>query len=337
MFFKDNIFRAISTTQPFNLHESMPTILKPQRLKKGDVIGIVTPASPVQSEDNLELATKYLEGLGYHVKLGRYVFSKYAYLAGLDKERASDVNQMFADPKVKAVFALRGGYGTPRILNLIDYTVIRRHPKIFVGFSDITALSNAIFAKTGLISFSGPMLAYDMSDRDDYTQENFWRLLTSAKKVGVLKNHHTLAPIKTGTATGRLIGGNLSLIAAILGTPYMPSLNKALFFCEDVGEESYRIDRMLTQLMNTGDLKRLAGFIAGQFTHWEPDDGRVTLTPSDVLADYALELAKAAPAVRNLTYGHTKQKLTLPIGLKARLTVTQKKQSLELLEGAVTN
>ncbi|MBC8042362.1 MAG: LD-carboxypeptidase [Rhizobacter sp.] len=312
-------------------------VIKPKRLRQGDVIGVVTPASPVQSEDQLEKAAKYLEGLGYRVKFGEHVYKSWGYLAGSDDERAGDLNKMFADKHVQAVFCIRGGYGTPRLLRLVDYKQIARHPKIFVGFSDITALSCAIFAKTGLMTFSGPMLAYDMSQPDDYSQENLWRMLTSRTKPGDLRNHASHPPkvIQAGERTGRLIGGNLSLMTSLIGTAFLPVMKRAIFFTEEVSEEPYRIDRMLSQVENAGILQSLAGFVSGQFADCDADDDRPTLSLENILSDYASVLPKGAPAFSNLTYGHVKHKLTLPLGARARL-VAGRKCKLEVLETVVS-
>lgn len=317
----------------------MKRLLKPKRLRKGDVIGVVTPASPVQSGDKLEAATRCIEGCGYRVKFGRHVGKALGYLAGSDTDRADDLHRMFADKKVTAVFCLRGGYGTPRLLRLLDYDLIARNPKIFVGFSDITALSNAILAKSGLITFSGPMLASDMSEPDAYSQDVFWRMLTSGKVFGELCNAEaTTQPLKllrAGQSVGRLIGGNLSLMSALVGTEFLPKMKDALFFFEEIGEKPYRIDRMLSQFENAGLLETLGGFIAGQLTHCEPEKEKPSLTLPVILSGYVARLPRLKPAVSNLTYGHTRQKLTIPIGATAKLRVKKERCALEIIETVV--
>jgi muramoyltetrapeptide carboxypeptidase len=312
-------------------------ILKPERLKTGDVIGVVAPASPVEKEDKIERATRYLERLGFRVTFGKHVHNVHGYLAGTDKERAEDINRMFRDPQVKALFALRGGYGSPRILRLIDYKQIARHPKIFVGYSDITALSSAIFAKTGLITFSGPMVASDMSKPDKYSQDIFWRMLTEKGVFGAIENHEDYArkPLRNGSAIGRLIGGNLSLLTVLIGTEFLPSMKNALFFTEDVGEEPYRVDRMLSQLHNARLLESLSGIVFGQFTNASPED-KPSLTMDEVFAHYILALRKGRPVMQGLSYGHVRHKHIIPFGAKARLTVQDDKCALELLETVIT-
>lgn len=314
------------------------TVLKPKRLRKGDVIGIVAPASPVFPEDKLERAAEYIESLGYRIKFGKAVRKVHGYLAGTDKERAQDLNDMFADRYVSAIFCLRGGYGSPRILSLLDYAAITRNPKIFVGFSDITALSCALFAKCRLLTFSGPMLASDMTHPDDFAQEHFWRMLTSATVVGELPNHHSHQAIalQAGAKTGRLIAANLSLLTALIGTPYLPNLKKNILVIEDVGEEPYRIDRMLSQVANSGALRALSGFVVGQLTDFEPEDDKPSLSMEQVISDYVKKLPKFAPAFANFSFGHIKPKLTLPFGARAKLSVTRRQCKLEVTERVVT-
>ncbi len=314
-------------------------ILKPKRLQAGDTIGIVAPASPLFPEDKLEKAKAYLQSLGYTVKMGQHIKKMRGYLAGSDDERADDINRMFADKSVKAIFCLRGGYGSPRLLRRLDYNLIRRNPKIFVGFSDITALCCAIFAKTGLITFSGPMLVSDMVSPDEYSQYHLWRMLTNARRYGRFINHetHRLVGLRSGEAKGRLIGGNLSLLTALIGTPYLPNMRKALLYFEDIGEEPYRIDRMLSQFENAGILEKLSGLIIGQMTDcFEDDDEKPSLTLEEVMDDYLAWWSNGVPVCTNLSYGHTKHKLTLPIGARAKLTVRGRQAKLELLETVVS-
>ncbi len=312
-------------------------VLKPKRLRKSDVIGIVAPASPVFPEDQLESAATYIESLGYRIKFGKAVRKVYGYLAGTDRERAADLNNMFADKQVSAIFCLRGGYGSPRLLSLIDYDTVARNPKIFVGFSDITALSCALLAKCRLLTFSGPMLASDMTHPDDFAQEHFWRLITSATVVGELPNHdsHYATPLRAGITTGRLIAANLSLLTVLFGTPYLPNLRKSILVVEDVGEEPYRVDRMLSQVEHSGVMRALNGFVIGQLTDCEPEDEKPSLSMEQVITDYVNKLPKPVPAFANFSFGHVKPKLTLPFGAKAKLSVTRRQCKLEIIERVV--
>ena len=311
------------------------TIIKPTRLHKGSTIGLVAPASTPSSEEKIEKGAAYLEQLGYRVKFGKHIHKIHGYLAGTDEERAADFNTMVRDKDVKAIFAIRGGYGTPRILRMIDYRSLRQNPKIIAGYSDITALQLAIFRKTGLVTFSGPMTGSDMwKDFDPYTEEHFWQLLTSTKKIGVLKNpiDEPLKILKTGKARGRLLGGNLSLIACLMGTPFLPNMHGSILFLEDVEEAPYRVDRMLAHLLNAGVLPELAGLVFGKFTDCNPDNpSEPHFVIDHVLDEYANTIKR--PVAANFQYGHIPRKLTVPIGLQALLDT--KRSWIEILEGAV--
>lgn len=310
-------------------------ILKPPRLQKGDTIGLVSPASPPLAEERVEKAVRYLELLGYRVEVAKHALAQYGYLAGRDEERVADFNTFLQDRTIKAIFAIRGGYGTPRILSLINYKAARLQPKIVVGYSDITALQLALFAKCGLVTFSGPMAGVDMWDSiDPYTEENFWRLLTSAKKIGRLVNPpgEKLAAFGKGTAVGRLLGGNLALVLSNLATPYSPSYNDALLFLEDVDEAPHRIDRMLVQLRNAGITQKINGLLLGQFTDCVPTDpSKPHLTTEQVIDEFSQTVG--VPLLANLQFGHIPQKLTIPLGVKARLSTRMR--SIEIVESAV--
>jgi len=313
----------------------MATILKPPRLQQGDLIGVVSPASAPSSSEKIQKGVRYLESLGYRVKVGAHAASVYGDFAGTDEERATDLNEMLNDRSVRAVFAVRGGYGTPRLLSLVDYRAVKRDPKIIVGYSDLTALQLALFRKTGLVTFSGPMVGVEMWDKiDPYTEEQFWRVVTSSKKIGLLPNppEEQLTALRGGRGTGRLLGGNLSLLVSLLGTPYAPLYKKSLLVLEEIDEAPFRVDRMLTQLRNAGILARIVGLLYGRFTNCVPKDpSQPHFTVEQVLSQCAEKLS--VPAVSNLQYGHIPRKLTIPIGVKARLDAT--KRTLELLEPAV--
>jgi muramoyltetrapeptide carboxypeptidase len=260
---------------------------------------------------------------------------EHGYLAGSDKHRAEDFNAMVRDPAVKAIFAIRGGYGTPRILHLIDYAALRRTPKIIVGYSDITALQLALYKKTGLVTFSGPMVGVEMWDAiDPYTEEQFWRMVTSASKAGVLKNPEGEDVIgkNPGRAPGVLLGGNLSLLMSLMATPYAPNLRSAILLAEDVDEAPHRVDRMFTQLFHAGVLRRIAGLLLGKFTDCVPSDpSKPHLTIDEVLKEM-LENVRC-PVLANVQYGHILKKLTLPVGAMASLD--SRAGRLTILESAV--
>jgi muramoyltetrapeptide carboxypeptidase len=298
--------------------------IKPPALKPGDCIGIVTPASPPNAIEKIYKGAEYLERLGYRVELGKNVQKVYGYLAGTDQERADDINSMFADPKIKAIIAVRGGYGTPRILPLLNYGMIKKHPKILVGYSDLTALQLAIYRKTGLVTFSGPMAGVEMfKGIDPFTEEYFWKCVTSKKKLGQVTNPdgRQLQAMVAGKRSGRLLGGNLSLIVALAGSTYLPSFKNSLLFIEEIEEESYRFDRMMNQLRITNILKDTAGVIMGELTDVKASDSsKPHLTAEQVMDDYLSGLKK--PVVTGLVYGHVPRKLTIPLGIKATLDAT---------------
>lgn len=309
--------------------------VKPPRLRKGDLIGIIAPASTPSAQEKVDKGVRYLEQLGYHVKVGKHVMAEYGYLAGTDEQRAEDLNSMLHDPAVKALFAVRGGYGTPRLLHMVDYGAVHRNPKIIVGYSDLTALQLAIMKKTGLVTFSGPMVGVEMWDSiDPFTEENFWRVVTSSSKIGNLQNPEgePFVSHNKGQSSGILIGGNFSLIASLMGTPYLPSLRGSLLVLEDVDEAPHRVDRMFAQLHHAGILRSIAGLILGKFTDCVPSDpSKPHLTIEQVLEE-AIRWVPC-PILTNLQYGHIAKKLTLPFGVRAQLD--SRKGVLRILEGAV--
>ncbi len=314
-------------------------VLKPPRLKKHDVIGIVAPASAPSSTEKIDKGIRYLEQLGYRVKLGAHAKEVYGYFAGRDKDRGSDLNAMFADKRVKAIIAVRGGYGTPRLLELIDYHLLRQNPKILLGYSDLTALQLAIFAKMRLVTFSGPMLAVEMFEKmDPFTEEFFWRMLTSPHPMGKISNPDNapmgsfLSPPKRFCTTGRLLGGNLSLIISIIGTPYQPNFNNNVLFFEEVGEEPYRVDRMLTHLKHAGVLRKIKALLIGSLMDCVlTDKTKPSLTIDEMLREITEDLK--IPILSNLAYGHLPHKLTMPIGLNAK--IDSRAATLEFVESPV--
>ncbi len=224
--------------------------VKPARLHKNATIGIVSPASCPPDEQIYRQGVDYLKNSGYNVFEGQYVLNKRGYLAGKDVERVSDLNQMFQNPSIDAIICSRGGYGAPRIIDKIDFEAIQNNPKIFIGYSDITSLNLAIWQKTGLITFSGSMVAVEMGRGiDPFTEDHFWKMLITVEPIGVMGNppENPITIFNPGKAEGRLLGGCLSLINVLLGTPYCPDFKDAILFIEDIDEEPYRIDRYIAQ------------------------------------------------------------------------------------------
>jgi len=292
----------------------------PSALPSGGLIGLVSPATTVGDLSRIEKAARYLEGRGYRVAVGENVRKVHGYLAGTDAERAADLHSMFANKEVKAVMCIRGGYGTPRLLPLLNYRLIARNPKIFVGYSDITALQLAFWKKCRLVTFQGPMPGVDFIDPvDPFSEEMFWRLITSPRKAGrLVLPGQALTSLRPGHASGRLLGGNLSLVVALMGTAFLPDFRDAILCLEDVDEEPYRLDRMLMQLRLGGVLRRCAGVLLGQFTDCVPrDPSKPSLTVDEILQETAA--ASPVPVLANAPFGHIPVKLTVPFGVRARI------------------
>lgn len=299
---------------------SMP-VIKPRRLLPGNTIGIIAPASLSHGED-AAAGVRWLTEQGFRVIMGHSTSQQFGYLSGRDEERAADLHQMFACPDVDGIICLRGGYGTMRILDIIDFEIIRQNPKVFVGYSDITALHTAINQRTGLITFHGPMVESDLrSEMPTYTGEHFLQALASEEPLGLIL--HPSAEdqeqrfITKGTAEGRLTGGNLSLIAATMGTPYEIDTTGKILCLEDVGEAPYRIDRMLTQLLLGGKLQSAAGIVVDLFSRCDEEGRAGSFTVEEVLTERLGGLEK--PVLMNVLFGHTPVKATLPLGGMARL------------------
>lgn len=299
--------------------------LRPKKLQKGDLIGIISPASSVDDPSKIERGVSYLEGLGYKVILGKNVGKYNGYLAGDDNERLADLHAMFENKNVKAVFCLRGGYGASRLLDKIDYKIIKAHPKIFVGYSDISAIQLAIFYKTGLITFAGPMVGVDFYEEvSSFTAEMFWKLLTSTKKFGRIENpqNENILTLNSGSTSGKLIGGNLSVITGLIGTDYFPELKDKILFIEETGELPYKIDRMFNQFRLSNMFKGLKGVIIGSFIDCqEPDPNKRTLTLGEVISDYFSKMK--LPVVYNLRHGHLKDNITIPVGANIKLNASR--------------
>jgi muramoyltetrapeptide carboxypeptidase len=308
---------------------------KPKKLNKKDLIGIISPASAPDESTRVQRGVQYLESLGYRVKVGANIGKNHGYLAGTDEERVNDIHSMFKDKNVKAIFTLRGGYGAFRLLDKIDYKTIRNNPKIFVGYSEITSLQMAFLEKANLITFAGPMVAVDFYDEvSSYTNELFWATITSNKKLGKLEypENQKLPYLQRGLATGRLIGGNLAVFAALLGTEYFPNLTGKILMLEDIGELPYRVDRMLNQLRLSGTFKKVKGIILGRFVDChEHDLTKKTLTLGEVMSEYIGKLK--IPSIYTFPHGHIKDFVTIPFGLRVNMNATR--GSVEFAESAV--
>ncbi|MEA3389743.1 S66 peptidase family protein [Sphingobium sp. CCH11-B1] len=313
--------------------------VKPPRLRPGDTVGLVEPAGFVDDAFDLDLVRETIRAMGLKPRDAPHLAGRYGYLAGSDKDRAADINTLYADPDVRAVFAVRGGWGCARILPLLDFATIRRNPKLLVGFSDITALHLAFAAKAGFTTIHGPnassswgqfswdafrAVAFDGATPTFSTPAGHEdRLVQRAGRI------RTFCP---GVARGRLLGGNLSVLAALMGTPWLPDFTGAILFIEDIGEQPYRIDRMLTQLALGGVLGRLKGVVFGQCSDCGPAGASFGgFTLSEVLQQHLEPLG--VPAFQGGQFGHVANQYSLPLGIAAEMDATA--GTIRLLEPAV--
>ncbi|MCL1633368.1 LD-carboxypeptidase [Luteimonas sp. SX5] len=298
--------------------------LLPAALNPGDTVALVSPSSATDERLSLQLAQEAMQALGFKVKTGEHYASRYGHLAGTDAGRAADLNAMFADREVKAIVCVRGGSGAARLLPLLDYKAIRVHPKVLLGYSDITALHSAIQAQTGLVTFHGPIGAgsWNRFNVDQFKRVFFERELMTYKnpiEAGdelVPRKHRTLT-IAGGKAQGELIGGNLSVLVGLAGSPYMPDFAGKILFLEDVSEAPYRIDRMLTTLKLMGALDRIAGFVFGECSDCGPGEGYGSLTLDQIFDDHIKPLG--IPAYRGAMIGHISEQFIVPVGGKVEL------------------
>jgi len=302
--------------------------VKPKRLEPGMTIGLIAPASAPGKLQSIKDGMAELEKMGFKTRLAGNAKAKKGFLAGTDRQRLKDLHAMFRDPKIHAVICLRGGYGTPRLLSHIDYDLIRKNPKIFVGFSDITALLIAFYKKAYLVGFHGPMVTSNFAHKKNrkYSMGGLFRMITEPKPFGsILTGSRTKRgkTLRKGKITAPLVGGNLSLLVTLLETPWSFSTKNCILFIEEVGEANYRIDRMITQLLNAGKLHDAAGIVFGQFSDCEvkpTGDGRPTQTIDQILRE-RLEDIKC-PIACGFPFGHDSLTATLPIGIRATLNAT---------------
>lgn len=329
---------VIMLLQSSLLAVGQPPPIFPPALRPGDTVAIVAPARPVNRE-RVERARARLEGMGFKVKIPDNLYRKRGNLAGTDAERAEELMAAFRDPEVKAIFPGTGGYGTTRIIDRLDYEVIRRNPKILEGFSDITGLHLAIQKKTGLVTFHGPNLMSGLGSEEnlaDYSAEFLWRALLertyfdaegrplSPGYVYALPDDATpIQVLSPGVARGRLTGGNLSLISPLIGTEFEIETEGCILFIEDVREQPYRIDRYLSHLRLAGKLDKVAGVILGIFRKCEPDDPEDSLSLEQVFRDYFEHLG--VPVILNFPAGHFKYNATLPLGARVELDADRKR------------
>jgi muramoyltetrapeptide carboxypeptidase len=313
--------------------------VRPGRLRPGDTVGLVNPAGATWEPVHVEIAAESLGVLGFQARRGKHLLSRRGYFAGTDEERAADLNAMFADPAVRAIHCLRGGWGSARLLSLLDWDVISRNPKILLGYSDITALLLALHAKTGLVTFHGPVASAQwnpfnvgwmkrvLQQGEAVTFENL-REVEEDHLTAVENRVQTLTP---GLARGRLLGGNLTVVTSLLGSGYLPEWDGCILFLEDVEEAPYRIDRMLTQLRLAGVLQKARAVVWGHCTDCEPGRGYGSLTVTDVLHDHLKPLG--VPAWQGAMIGHIERQFTLPVGIEVEVNAAA--GTIRMLEPAV--
>lgn len=316
-------------------------VIKPAALKVGDTVALISSGFRVPQDVDIKYATERLQALGLKVKLGKSVYKRDGYFSGTDAERAADINQMFADPEVKAIFELRGGWGSNRILPYLNYKTIKNNPKIIMGYSDITSLLLAINAKTGLITFHGPL---GVTPWPQFTTKYAKEILFNGQAVtlqnvqepddDLVQISGRIETINGGKASGRLLGGNLTVLTSMLGSPYLPKFDGAILFVEDVGVDVYQIDRMLTQLELAGVMGKIKGFVFGYCTDCSVGQGTTvygTYTLMQVLQQH-LKPHKI-PAWFGAMVGHHDRIFTMPEGVNVE--VDADKGTIKMLESAV--
>jgi muramoyltetrapeptide carboxypeptidase len=316
------------------------TLIRPPRLVPGCRVSLVAPAGPVLERDDLTRAQELCRALDYEPVLGKNAQSRYGYLAGTDDDRIADLNTALQDSGTDAIWCIRGGYGSIRLLDRIDYDAISRRPKPLIGFSDITALLHAVTSRSGVVSFHGPVARSAMPE---FSRQHFLRVLASAEIPGALARlpapfpdvlvpqENRIVPLRGGVAEGPLIGGNLTLLHCLVGTRYFPEFDGAILFLEDVAEDLYRVDRMLAHFRLLGVLGRLAGVMIGRFTQLDRSAPDGALGFDEVLATYLGGLG--IPVAYGFPIGHIDAQWTLPLGVRARLNADS--GEVELLEPAV--
>jgi muramoyltetrapeptide carboxypeptidase len=306
-----------------NVHPNKPAALRP-----GDTVGVIAPAAAIEREF-LEQGVNVLCAMGYRVKVSQHALDRAGILAGNDYTRASEIDAFFADDDVKAIFGARGGYGCGRLLPLIDFATIARHPKIFLGFSDATFLLNALVDKSTMIAFHGPMVAIDFArGLTERSKTHLERLLTATVSGFEMEAPEIIRP---GIAEGELIGGCLSVVVATLGTPWAPLFEGRVLFLEDTGEKAYRIDRMLVHLRQSGALDRVAGIVFGAIRPFDASDAE-RIRIAEFIGEATSGLS--CPVLGGLEAGHGTENLTLPFGVRVRLDGAQ--GLLQFTEAAVS-
>ncbi|MFH1568300.1 MAG: LD-carboxypeptidase [Gemmatimonadota bacterium] len=297
----------------------MLELLRPPPLRPGDGIALVSPSRPA-SPELVAAGEAYLERRGFRVHRAPHLADSYHYLAGRDRDRAADLMAAFLDPDIRALFCARGGYGSGRVLDRLDLGAIAAHPKIVVGFSDTTGLHLGLYARIGLVGFTGALTDFDLSPPlpDPLMEASLWRAVSSPEPIGQLvPGGQGLTCLRPGRGAGPLVPANLALLCSLMGTPFFPDLEGAILLVEDVGEYPYRLDRMLNQLRLAGVLDRLAGLVLGQFSScFVPEEMELSPTLEETVLDHT---RPGLPVLAGFPYGHVRRRLVLPVGVEAEL------------------
>ena len=316
--------------------KAQTALTKPPRVRPGDRVGLVSPATAAFETHQTKIWVDALEHLGLEVILGDHYFDRHGYFAGDDEARASDINAFLAEPSIRMIFA-RGGWGSPRLLPLIDYDAMRADPKVLLGYSDATALITAVHVKTDVVTFHGP------SPLNLFSAEHFRRVVMNGEAYTLenptfltentlVQTENHIRTITSGKASGRILGGNLSLLTAVTGSGYLPDFEGSILFIEDVDEAVYRVDRMMTELALSGVLGKISGFVFGRCTECGPGGGFGSLTMEEMVAEHIKPLG--IPAFAGTMIGHIDEQFTIPLGIQAAIDADA--GTIQLLEPGVS-
>lgn len=303
-------------------------LILPKKLKRGDRLGLICPSEPIFFPERLRCGIKELESLGFKCVLGKHINVSVGYMAGTDRERAEDLNEMFVDASINGIVTITGGSSANRILPLIDYDLIQNNPKVILGISDISVLLNAIYAKTNMVTFHGPYVLFGICEMSEYNREYFKRAFMEEQPIGTVREFSKRKVLKEGKASGRLIGGNLSSIRSIIGTPYEPDWSEAILFWEEYKTEPHDIDRILMHLKLAGVLKKINGMVSGNLNMCKEIKYRNShLKIEQIIEDHCS--GYDFPIMFNLDFGHDCQNFTLPIGVEATIDTYHNRFSID--------
>lgn len=311
--------------------DETPKTIKPKGLIKGDLIGITSPAGSIWNKAHVSKIQGILENLGFRTTVGKTCYEQDGFLAGSDQMRAEELMEMFENKSIRGILTMRGGWGCARILDLLNYNVISKNPKVIMGFSDITSLVNAIYSKTGLITYHGPC---GYSSWGDFSKEEVMKTLAIGLPRVMKNPPDNLDDLKTwskGKAKGSLVGGNLTVVTSMIGTKYEPNWHNKILFLEEIKEEPYRVDRMLWQMKQASVFDKISGLVIGSFRKCEPEEPEKSFSIEDIFRQHFANIS--IPVYQGASFGHIAPKFTLPIGLNAEMDADN--YTIETLEKSV--